>query len=165
MRFQLSQKTLICTLLFSLAVNALSLTPTQQQQHLESPVEGTHQNHLDVREKPGCSEIDSSTKKCLQCQDPRCTSINSDGFCVCEHEYERPNKETGMCQPCYIPGCISCERDKDMTCGQCTDPSATLKDGICSCPEGQRMDRDGKCHACGVKGCDECKAGNTEDCI
>ena len=51
-----------------------------------------------------------------------------------------------------------------MTCEMCNDPKAVLKDGLCSCPEGQKMDGDGMCHSCEVKGCDECQVGSNINC-
>ena len=51
-----------------------------------------------------------------------------------------------------------------MKCGICKDKNAVVKDGICTCPAGQRMDADGFCQTCGVPGCKNCAGDDCIDC-
>ena len=77
--------------------------------------------------------------------DPACTYVE-DGRCVCPNAFEKPNKLDGMCEPCYITGCASCKQGKDLTCAGCLDKKAELKNGLCVCPEGQKLNKKGFCH-------------------
>ena len=66
-------------------------------------------------------------------------------MCVCGNLYEKPNHIDGMCEPCYISGCASCEQGKDLTCSVCLDKIAKLKNGYCVCPDGQKLNKKGFC--------------------
>lgn len=92
---------------------------------------------------------------CHDCLDDHGTNIIK-GKCECKLFYEKPSQD-GVCEPCYMPGCASCETGKDHTCYECIDPSIEpTEDGECICPDGKHMDEDGTCHSCDVLGCDEC---------
>ena len=74
---------------------------------------------------------------CLSCEDGRCqqcweglTLFN--GQCLCSVETQKLNPQ-GECEECRVSGCESCASGHPDTCVKCTDCSAILMDGQCSC--------------------------------
>ena len=70
----------------------------------------------------------------------------------------------GVCEYCFALGCNSCYAGNSLSCFLCSDPVAVSVNGLCTCPDGMKINSLGFCEYCNVKGCGSCEINSPDVC-